>query len=152
MSAPKMTEPAHDNSNALGHEPIETDVSTVWKTSVAIVGVVVVSYLLIVGITSWYSAREGQRGPGQAPMADSDYGELPPLERLRIRESQVLGSYEWMDKEAQAARIPIERAMEIVAEAGVSAPLAKTQTTTPPSDQAASEAEETPAENGSSQE
>ena len=147
-----MTEPAHENLNARGHEPIETDVRAVWKTGVVIVGVVVMSYVLIIGIMSWYSAKVGKRGPGQASMADSDYGELPPLERLRIRESRVLGSYEWVDKETQAARIPIERAMEIVAEAGVSATFEQSETTTPPRDQEASQAEETPALNGSSQE
>ena len=147
-----MTEPTHVNLNALGHEPIATDVRAVWKTAAVMVGVVIVSFALIFGMMRWFWKTEGGRTAGQAAKADSDYGDLPPLQRLRIRESQILGEYEWMDKEAPAARIPIERAMEIVAEHGVSARFEQPQTTTPPNGGQPSETQETTAENGSAQE
>jgi hypothetical protein len=146
-----MTEATHEKVNSHGHEPIGTDVRAVWKTGVVIVAVVAVSFLLIVGILSWFSASKAGRAAGQAPMADRDYGELPPLRRLRTRESQILGAYEWVDKEAQVARIPIERAMEIVAEVGVSPALEQSQSATQPANQEPDELQEAPAESGGNQ-
>lgn len=41
------------------------------------------------------------------------------MARLRASEDAVLGSYAWVDRGAGIARIPIERAMELVAEHGL---------------------------------
>lgn len=39
----------------------------------------------------------------------------PKLEELRTREQEELTTYGWVDKEKGTVRIPIERAMELVA-------------------------------------
>jgi len=41
------------------------------------------------------------------------------LERLREREDETLSTYGWVDRQAGVVRIPIERAMEIVAREGL---------------------------------
>jgi len=58
--------------------------------------------------------------------------ELPPLPRLQVtpvhdlesqrtREQELLGKYVWIDKPSGMVRIPIERAMDLVAERGLPA-------------------------------
>lgn len=44
------------------------------------------------------------------------------MERFRARESGILNSYGWVNREAGVVRIPIERAMEIIAERGLPEP------------------------------
>lgn len=41
------------------------------------------------------------------------------LRQVREREEKLLHSYQWIDKESGVLRIPIERAMEILAERGL---------------------------------
>jgi hypothetical protein len=65
-------------------------------------------------------------GPGPVP----SLSQVPPepriqadpgldLWRLRAHEDKVLGSYGWSDRQAGAVRIPIDRAMELLAQRGL---------------------------------
>jgi hypothetical protein len=65
--------------------------------------------------------------PGTSPASqtekpDPDRSLAQQLQGLRTQEQQLLGEYRWLDPEAGVARIPIERAIEIVAEKGISPP------------------------------
>lgn len=66
-------------------------------------------------------------GPPPGPLADVDRVAPSPrlqaepaleLEEMQARDRLVLESYGWIDREAGVARIPIERAMTILAERG----------------------------------
>jgi hypothetical protein len=87
----------------------------------------------------------------QAPaayVAEPDPGALEPpaprlqalpereLAELRAQENAILGSYAWVEKDRGVARIPIDEAMQIVAERGL-------PTFPAPSDDTESEEEET---------
>jgi hypothetical protein len=72
----------------------------------------------------------GAGGPDAAP--PSEAGELPPaprlqsdppfdLERLRAEEKARLETYGWVNRERGIARIPVERAMDLVIERGLPA-------------------------------
>ena len=128
-----MTELGHNNSNSQGHEAIAADVRAVWKTGVIIVGVVVGAFVLMFGIMKWFAERAGKPPAGQSAKSDVDFAETLPLQQLRIREWQVLTGYEWVDEQAGTARIPIERAMEIVAQTGISSAL-EPPTAAPPAE------------------
>jgi hypothetical protein len=141
MDRENMVESVVENRNAHGHEPIQTNVRAVWKTGAVIVGVVIASYVLIFGMMRWFSAAEPGRAPGQAPKTDREYAELLPLQRLRIREDEVLSGYEWVNQSKGVARIPIERAMVIVAEAGVASINEPLRAESSATDQAASRSE-----------
>jgi len=41
------------------------------------------------------------------------------LERFRAREEEILGGYGWVDRPSGVVRIPIDRAMELVAKEGL---------------------------------
>jgi hypothetical protein len=44
------------------------------------------------------------------------------LKALRAAEDQILASYGWVSQETNVARIPIDRAMELLVERGLPAP------------------------------
>ena len=59
--------------------------------------------------------REATPGPRLQVGANKD------LRQMRAGEDAVLNSYEWVDKSSGSVRIPIERAMEILAKQGLPA-------------------------------
>jgi hypothetical protein len=85
--------------------------------------------LLAMGWMFWYLAAREESSPAPWAAAERD---LPPaprlqadpardLENLRKAEAAVLNSYGWVDRKAGIVRIPIERAMEVLAERGLPA-------------------------------
>ena len=77
-----------------------------------------------------YRAREDRRDT-PAPPLRAAWGEPPAprlqenpgldLEALRAREERELSTYGWVDRSRGTVRIPIERAMKLVAERGLPA-------------------------------
>ena len=63
-----------------------------------------------------HDARPTPKGPRLqvAPRVD--------LESMRAEEDAILHSYGWIDREGGVVRIPIERAMELLAERGLPSP------------------------------
>jgi hypothetical protein len=52
-----------------------------------------------------------------APQLEID--ERNQLDRIRIDEAQTLSTYDWVDQKAGAVRIPIDRAMDLLAQRGL---------------------------------
>jgi hypothetical protein len=61
------------------------------------------------------SADEAAAVAGTPALRDWGAGGVEQLRRLREREARNLGTTEWLDQSHSAARIPIERAMELIA-------------------------------------
>ncbi|KAA0131552.1 hypothetical protein FYZ48_25765 [Gimesia chilikensis] len=59
--------------------------------------------------------QQQQSSPGVAPNQAYD------RQRQQSREAQILDSYAWQDAEHQRARIPLERAIELLSEQGLQA-------------------------------
>ena len=116
-----------------------------------IVGGVLV-YFVVLGLYAFMDARQRSRQPQQSPLVkqvESDTRIVSPdeikkfpeprLERnerieindFRLQEEQTLNSYGWVDEKAGVVRIPIERAMQLVAQRGL--PTAAKAGTIPPS-------------------
>jgi hypothetical protein len=117
-----------------------------------IVGGVVV-YFIIWGLYHFMDARQRLRQPAQSPLVkqvETDTRIVSPdeilkfpqprLERnerieindFRLKEEQTLNSYGWVDEKAGVVRIPIERAMQLVAQHGL--PTTPKAGAVPPSD------------------
>ena len=62
-------------------------------------------------------AREREATPGPHLQVDAN----KDLRQMRAGEEAVLNSYGWVDKSSGSVRIPIERAMEILAKKGLPA-------------------------------
>jgi hypothetical protein len=109
--------------------------------------------LVLKGMYSYLDARENRHQPAPNPLAQQTRPDLrsvtpgditkfpePRLETdepreitaFRIHEEQTLHSYGWVDQPAGVVRIPIDRAMELVAQRGL--PSRPQAGTVPPSD------------------
>ncbi len=84
----------------------------------------------MVALLTVLQARHADRAAAPAPLIETDV--LPPqprleptpgevLQRLRATEEALLHGYAWLDRDRGIARIPIERAMQILAERGLPA-------------------------------
>jgi len=112
-----------------GHEPNAIDVRAVWLSGVGLFAILVATFFLMVNLwqgLAGQAATTSDSEPTRSKIASSATGvpELNPkqhlqLERLRINERELLTEYAWIDREAGVARIPIDRAIQIVAESGL---------------------------------
>ncbi len=123
---------AHDHGHGPAHQANHevTDIPLTGTTRVAILSLVIIAMIMAViyGIWGVLASRVRQQDTRPPPMADSAYGNrLPAVPRLqsvpgtdlaayRRAHQEKLASYGWVDKNAGIARIPIDRAIELMAE------------------------------------
>ncbi|HSG99839.1 MAG TPA: hypothetical protein VLB27_07310 [candidate division Zixibacteria bacterium] len=98
---------AHEHKNDVAYEATDVDQkSIVWVTVVSLV-ILVVSLVLLRDIFTLWKEKD---------MRDYVYGvESLTLRQIRADEAHKLHSYELVDSTAGVYRIPIERAMQIIA-------------------------------------
>jgi hypothetical protein len=128
-----MAEPVHggyrDNPE-VARERTDVDTKAIIRFAVAILATLVATFLLLGALFGYFSTREAREGRGAAQRQAPD--QLPPeprlevspranLAELRAAEDKALGTYGWIDKEKNTVRIPIERAMDIIAQRGLPA-------------------------------
>jgi hypothetical protein len=118
------------NVTALRHEQSGVNAAAVALLGLALAVIVASALVLLVWIFNRFSVRETRTGHNvrRAPTAIV----LPPepnlqvsprsdLEELLAAEQKQLDSYGWVDKDKGIVRIPIERAMELIAKRGLPA-------------------------------
>ena len=112
-----MSEVHNTNANDLGHEPIEISARSVSIGMAALLGVMFASLLLVGGLMLGLSYFWGGRATvGVPPAMALPESQRETLRELREMENKLLTEYAWIDAQAGVARIPIERAMKILAE------------------------------------
>jgi hypothetical protein len=112
------------------HEKSDVSTAAILRFGLGLGGVLIGTALLLTGLFTYFNARESRLGrvAGRPPATE----ELPPeprlevsprasLAELRATEEKILKSYSWVDKRGNVVRIPIERAMELIAERGLPA-------------------------------
>lgn len=115
----------HSSGGADNYEKKDVRVSVVAGSLVLltffIVAGIVISYASYAGLEFWMKKHD----PPLPPMLQTHV--VVPEPRLQVRpaddlalfqkeQQETLNSYAWVDREAGVARIPIQRAMEILAE------------------------------------
>lgn len=87
----------------------------------------VITYLIVWGMFSYFNARQTRADQAPPPLAATPQAAEgprlqvnPPLElqTALAGERERLNTYEWVDRDAGVVRIPIERAMELMAQPG----------------------------------
>lgn len=112
-----------------GHEERDIDAGRVVRIALAILGLVLFAMALAWGLTEGLAARRRAASPPPNPVAERLGPRQPPaprlqtdpradLQALRARDAERLSTYAWVDREAGVARIPIERAMALLAARG----------------------------------
>ena len=111
-----------------------------------------VAFLAVVFTGIWFTTSRGaaRRWPTSGrcrPWRQRAGDRLPPLPRLQTRpaadltafrasEDLVLQGYAWVDQETGVVRIPVARAIELIAQRGLPAMPAAPASTAPPADAA----------------
>lgn len=124
--------PAETGAPAARHEPSDISVRTVVVFVAALVVAAVVIHAGLWLLFEYFVAREGRGDEPLPPMVVTSPERQPPEPRLQTSppadmrameqaEQEMLTSYGWIDRERGIVRIPIERAMAIIAERGLPA-------------------------------
>jgi hypothetical protein len=137
---PAVTEPktmadhAHDapvTEPPLNHELSDADPRPILKFLVFLVVITIVMAGVVGFFYNYLERREAAEKTARYPMSLLDAQRpLPPgprlqtypfqdIKELRQTEVPLLDSYEWIDRNAGTVRIPIERAMDVLAERGL---------------------------------
>jgi hypothetical protein len=119
-----------------GHEKTDVNVLAVTRLGLIIAGMTVASVFLMWFLFDRFAARENEASAKPAPMTQVNPLKEPPEPRLqktpvtdlkviRKDEDALINSYGWVDPDKQIVRIPVDRAMELVAKEGLPAAPAK---------------------------
>ncbi len=118
------------HSTTLGHEAADADIGPLIKFAIFLALTTFVCAAICVGLYKYLDQREAREKAGRYPLAAGLARPLPPAPRLqnypfydlrafRSEENRVLEHYGWVDKNAGVVRIPVERAMDVLAEQGL---------------------------------
>jgi len=118
------------NERGPQHEESDVDVWAIGRFVIAMIAVVAVALGLLFGLFRYFESVTG----GVKPVADEHVngGKRPPqprleetpvqdLRKMREAEDKALSSYGWIDKEHGVVRIPVARAMDLLARRGLPA-------------------------------
>ena len=114
-----------------GYERTDADIPSIWKFIVGLFALIGVALLLSLGLFRFLYRTEQAERQAATPMEAQRV--LPPMPRLQLsgtgdlnemrrKEEEALTSYGWVDKNAGVVRIPVSRAMELIAERGLASP------------------------------
>jgi hypothetical protein len=119
----RVTPDAH---GAHDHEQRDVNLKPVVISTIGLLVVLAVAFALMVGLFDLFAFQEARLSPPANPLAAAEGRRLPPeprlqshplrdLQDLRRAEREILDSYAWVDKNAGVVRIPVARAMELLA-------------------------------------
>jgi len=117
-----------------GHEVSDINPKRVAMVGLALATVIAVSLLVTYGLFYYFYRGETRKRPVPSPLSYSREPTPEPrlsvepgedLKTLRSEEDAMLKSYGWIDRDKGVVHIPIDRAIEILAERGLPVRAAK---------------------------
>ena len=128
--SPSSEPPSSNSHGRVGHETSDVNPLYVGLFGLGL-AMMIALVLLALGRIFWrFEAAAERADPPQSPLAGEQTPPLPRLQdqpavelaRLRREEDQRLTSYGWIDRKQRVVRVPIDRAIEILAERGLPEP------------------------------
>lgn len=118
---------AHDSQSDARYEVQDAHVREIVFAGVGLAIGTMIVFLLVWGL---FNLLKKNYAESQTPNPMGTYSQLPPdprlqvqpwleLQNLRRHEDEVLKTYGWVDKSGGKVRLPIDRAMDIVAQRGL---------------------------------
>jgi len=125
-----MSERNAREADFVGHETTDAEIGPLVRFAVFLTATVIVSALVVIGLYKYLDERERAEKAGRYPLAAGSVRPLPPpprlqtypfddIKELRKAENKVLDHYAWVDQNAGVVQIPIERAIDVLAEKGL---------------------------------
>ncbi|MEO8603052.1 MAG: hypothetical protein ABI629_10800 [bacterium] len=115
---------SHHGVNA--HETTDVNLRPVVIAGFGLLIILLLSAVAMFGLFDVLQVQEARTSPPANPLAAADAAHVPPAPRLQVHpikdlqelrkaEQDLLTSYAWKDKNTGVVRIPIARAMELLA-------------------------------------
>lgn len=115
-----------------GHEPNTVSSRAVVRFILGLAGILIVVHFVIWGVFQLLKGDARSEDRPLPPNVSKQLARLPPAPRLEdrplaprsqlnAREKTILGTYGWVDRKAGTVRIPIDRAMDLIAHRGLPA-------------------------------
>ena len=110
------------------YEKRDANLRTIVIFGVGLIALTIIVLLLMWLMFSAFATREARFDRPRSPLADTRQPSKEPrlqvaptqdLNEMSAREDALLNSYGWVNKEADVVRIPIDRAIELLAERGL---------------------------------
>jgi hypothetical protein len=118
-----MEQTVHHSPNGAGHETSEVSVKLIVVSLAGLAVVTFFVFLLVVGIFRYFydsdKTGEARRQPVIPPEPRIEVAPYQQLQQLRVQENHILTTYAWVDKNGGTVRIPIDRAIDMLAAKGV---------------------------------
>src|SRR5215470_14728268 len=125
----KLRNAEHALKRGPGYETRDASIPTLVKFAIGLFVLLVVALWAMRGLFNYFRVEQ-TLGPPASPFAATR--PLPPPPRLQAApardwrelhasEDRILNSYSWVDRQAGVVRIPISRAMDVLAERGLPA-------------------------------
>ena len=109
----------------IGHETTDVNVWAVGKFAIGMVVVCVVSIALLFGLLKFFQSREETSVANTVeptkmfPQPQLQKTPIPDLKAIRAEEDKLLNGYAWVDQPKGVVRIPVDRAIEVLAQRGL---------------------------------
>jgi hypothetical protein len=112
------------------HEPGDVNARALTKFGLSMAALIVIFLVGLWGVFEYLKNREAELGLPLSPSALVNVQKQPPEPRLqahgaqdmldmRADEDKLMHQYAWLDPDKGIVRIPVERAMELVAQRGL---------------------------------
>lgn len=121
--------PPRDNPD-VSHEVSDVNIRMILALAVGLIIAAIVIHIALYWLLEYYKERSARRQPAISTMPVEEQIPPPPrlqvspqtdLAELRAAEEKQLQTYGWADRDKRIVRIPVDRAMELVAERGLPA-------------------------------
>jgi len=119
----------HDDRHDVRTEKLDVDPRSIRRAGMWLVAVTIGAMLILLPLMAVFEDLVSSGEPEERPLAFEADRQAPAprlqshptldLEALRAEEDEVLGSYAWVDRDHGVVRLPIERAMQLIAERGL---------------------------------
>jgi len=127
---PDMHGAKPETNPSVAHEGTDANARAITRFGIALGVVVAVSQVLLWGLFNHFSSREAKLSPPVPAFVEAQAPKEPPNPRLQANpqldmrkmlreEDDVLTHYGWVDPGRGIVRIPIQRAIDLVAQKGL---------------------------------
>ena len=120
-----MDETKQPHTPHAGHETTDVNVWAVGKFAIGLVVVCVVSIGMLFGLLKFFQSREETSVANTVeptklfPQPQLQKTPILDLKAIRAEEDKLLNGYAWVDAPKGVVRIPVDRAIEVLAKRGL---------------------------------
>lgn len=118
-----MAQTVHHSPNGAGHEQREANVRIIVASLAGLALVILIVFVLVIGIfRHFYDSDNTGAARREAVVPPEPRIEVAPYEQLqqmRVKEDHILTTYALVDKQSGTVRVPIDRAIDLLAAKGL---------------------------------